>query len=235
MSDLLALVSIRDVVRETIFLAEESEDKYKKFLQLAINGYREFNKHHYNNTKRVKLTLDSNKIVPYPNDMIKCVAIYTHKDGEYLRLSKKDTMVDTTSLQSGVVLRDKDDGEGEDIRVNAYGFVGGIINEYGFYTEDKRNARFIFLTDRVTEVIIDYITNGISSDDDKIPVMCKQALQAWMLWQNALYDRRYNLGEKQVYKKNYDDEIRMFRNFQAPSLDEMADALNDFSTQLPNR
>lgn len=235
MSDLSALISIREVVRETLFLTKNDDSEYKRFLQYAINGFREMNKHHYKNTKRTKLTMDSNYIIPFPSDMVLCVNIYIPLNGEYVRLTKKDTIVDTTSLQSGVVVRNTDDGENEDILITTSGFKGGALNSYGYYTEDKRNARFIFLTNYRTEVIVDYITNGISTDDDNIPTMCKQALQAWIKWQNALDDRKYNLGEKQIYKQNWDEEIRMLRNFQAPSLQEMADYLNNSSTQLPTR
>ena len=119
---------IKDIVKETVWLADKGEGKYKKFLQHAINGFREMNKHHYKNTKRVKLTMDSNYIIAYPSDMILCVNIYVPVNGEYKRLEKKDTLVDTTSLQAGVTIRDEEDGEGEDIMVNAEGMGAGTVN-----------------------------------------------------------------------------------------------------------
>jgi hypothetical protein len=235
MSDLAGLVSVKDVVKETIWMANKGEGFYKKFLQHAINGFREMNKHHYKNTKREKLTMDSNYIIPFPNDMVLCVNIYVPVNGVYKRLSKKDDLVDTTSLQAGVTIRDTADGEGESIQVNNYGMGAGTTNIYGYYTEDKRNARFIFMTNYRTEVIIDYITNGISSSDDLIPTSCKQALQAWMLWQDSLYDRNYNLGEKKLYFDNWDTQSRMLTNFNAPSLQELSDEINSMATLLPTR
>lgn len=237
MSDLSGLVSIKDIVRETLWFAKrgDAESNYKRFVQYAINGYRELNEHHFKNTKRVKLEMDDNHIIPFPDDMIKAVNIYIPLEGRYVRLTREDTMVDTTSLQAGVIVRDEDDGENEDIKVVVAGFRGGITNEYGYYTEDIRNSRFIFLTDYRTEVILDYISNGISTTDDAIPVMCKDAIQKYLIWQEAFWERTYNLGEKDMYKNEWLDALRMLRNFQAPTLEEMADMMNNYSTQLPIR
>jgi len=235
MSDLSALVSVKDIVKETLWLAKRRESDYNRFLQLAINGFREMNKHQYKNSKREKLTMDANHIIPFPNDMIYCVNIYVPVDGTYKRLTKLDALVDTTSLQAGVVVRDTYDGEGQDIRVNNYGMGAGNTNLFGYYTEDRRNSRFIFLTNYRTEVILDYITNGITSDDDYIPTKCKQALQAWIIWQDALYDRSYNLGEKDLYFRNWDEQRRLLTIFEAPSLQEMADSLNAMRTRVVTR
>lgn len=231
MSDLSALISLREIVRETIFLAQKGEEDYERFKQYAINGYREFNKHHYNNAKRVKLTMDDNHIISFPDDMIKLLNVYVPVNGTYARLTKRDSLVDTTSLQSGNVTRNEDDGENQDILVKIVGYYTQPINGHGYYTEDKRNGRILFLTDYRTEVILEYISNGISVDDDRIPSVCKQALQAWIMWQNALYDRQYNGMEKETYRQNYIREERLLRQIQMPSLEQLKDEWNNNSTQ----
>lgn len=235
MSDLAGLVSIKDIVKETVWLANKGEGKYNRFLQLAINGFREMNKHQFKNTKREKLTMDSNYIIPFPNDMVMCVNIYVPVDGKFKRLSKLDDLVDTTSLNGGNVVRNTDDGEGEDIKVNNYGMGAGTTNLLGYYTEDRRNARFIFLTNYRTEVIIDYITNGITSGNDYVPTACKQALQSWIMWQDSYYSKEYNLGEKDLYYKAWDEQRRLLMTLQAPSLQEMSDSLNAMATQIITR
>jgi hypothetical protein len=237
MSDLAGLVTIESIVKETLWFAKrgDAESNYKRFFQYAINVYRELNKHSFNNSKRTKLTMDSNYIIPFPSDMIYCVGVYVPVSGEYKRITKKNSLVDTTSLQAGVTIRDTEDGEGDDILINLRGAGAGSLNEYGYYTEDWRNARFLFLTDYRTEVIIDYITNGISSGQDLVPIMCKDALQSGIMWQEARFSREYNLGEKQMHKAEYKDSLRMLTSMQGMSLQEMADEMNNMSTQLPTR
>ena len=235
MSDLSGLVSIKDIVKETVWLAEKGEGKYNRFLQLAINGYRELNKQYYKNTKRVKLTMDSNYIIPFPSDMVMAVNIFVPVDGTFKRLSKKEDLVDTTSLSGGNVVRNTDDGEGQDIKVNNFGMGMGTTNLFGYYTEDKRNARFIFLTNYRTEVILDYVTNGITSGDDNIPTLCKQALQSWIMWQDSYYSKDYNLGEKQLYEREWDKQSRLLQAMQTQTLDEMSDAFNAMATQMISR
>jgi hypothetical protein len=237
MSDLSGLVSIESIVKETLWFAKrgDAESNYKRFFQYAINGYRELNKHHFKNTKRVKLTMDSNNIIPFPYDMVYCVNIYIHLNGEYIRMSKRNTMVDTTSLKAGVTFRDTEQGENEDMISNVLGFQAGTLNEYGYFTEDIRNSRFIFNTTYTTDVIIDYITNGISSGSDLVPTMVKDALQSYIMWQESRWSREYNLGEKQLHQETYKDSVRMLLSMQAPSLEEMADDLNRIGTQLPTR
>lgn len=235
MSDLRALVSIKEIVKETLWFAGKGESEYKKFLQYAINGFRELNKHHYNNAKQAKLQMDSNFIIPYPMDMVKDVAIYVPVNGEFKRLTNKNSLVNTVSLQSGVEVRNTDDGENASILTRTTGYQPGIHNTYGYYTADNRNKRFIFVTNYRTEVILSYISNGISSDNDEVSTIVKEALQAYIMWQNAYYDRSYNGMEKQMYFNAWDTAFRMLRNIQAQTLDELADDILNMSTLLPQR
>ena len=131
--------------------------------------------------------------------------------------------------------RDEDKGECEKIYVGGYGFNAGIENRYGYFIPDYENRRFILLTDERRTVYLDYSSIGISSDADLIPVITKDALQAYIVWKLAFYDAKVPMNDKMLKKEIYDEEILKLESMYSFNLDTLRDVLNDVATGLPTR
>ena len=231
-----SLVKLSDVVKETLWFTERPSSDYRKAYQHAINGYRELAKHHLADCVRTaKLTMDSNYIASFPDDMLQWIKVSISKDGVKWPLTQKRDLINTTSTVYGVETRDEDKGEGEKIYVGGYGFNAGIENQYGYFIPDYENRRFIFLTDERRTVYLDYSSIGISSDADLIPVITKDALQAYIVWKLAFYDAKVPMNDKMLKKEIYDEEILKLESMYSFNLDTLRDVLNDVATGLPTR
>lgn len=231
-----SLVKLSDVVKETLWFTDRPNSDYKKAYQHAINGYRELGKHHLADCVRTaKLTMDSNYICSFPDDMLQWVKVSIAKDGVKWPLTLKRDLINTTSTVYGTESRDTDKGEGEDIMVGGYGFNAGIENFYGYFIPDYENRRFIFLMNEVRTIYLDYSSIGISSDTDLIPVITKDALQSYIVWKLAFYDAKVPMNDKMLKKEIYDEEILKLESMYSFNLDTLRDVLNDTATSLPTR
>ena len=98
-----SLVSLSSVVNETLWFTDRKDSDYRKAYQHAINGYRELAKHHLADCVRTaKLTMDTNYIASFPDDMLQWVKVSISKDGVKWPLTQKRDLINTTSTVYGV-------------------------------------------------------------------------------------------------------------------------------------
>ena len=233
---LSSLVKISDIVKETLWMAERDDSFYKRFYQHCINGYRELSIYHIaDNIRTAKLTMDTNYMVSFPDDMLQWLKVSVSVEGQKVTLTHKRDMVNTTTLVYGIETRDTTSGEGDVLRDGSYGFGAGIENEYGYFEVDYENRRFLFISDQRREVFLEYTSLGISSDSDMIPVVCKQALQSYIMWKDSYFDRSSPMNDKMMKKQVYDEEIEKLRAIYTFTLDGLRDILNNAATSNPTR
>jgi hypothetical protein len=202
----MSLIEAKGIVLEAIELAERPQSDYTRMWKLLVNEYRNLNLYHINNVRFRKVEMSNQKIIVYPDDMIKLLGCYVPYQGEIVKLSKKK-LVPTTSLQSGVTIRDVEDGEGEAIKVDVLGKVAKPHNVFGYYYDYKRERYIVFMTESRTEVILAYQTNGLTAGDTLIPLEYKNALLYGMLYKDILL-RKNTQWRTQEVKMLYDEEIR---------------------------
>lgn len=178
-----SLVTIRSIVQGMFLLSELPEGYDIKMTQLAINGYRELNLVVLPDGRTVdKFTMDSNNIIYLNDDVTHINAIYVPYEGELWPLTLRDTIVPTTSESGGSEILDPDWGEGVTLSDRrAYYAARGGDNVYGYYNPDYQKRRVIFRNVSRSEVLMDYMTSGISlTEETYVPTYAKSALEAYV-------------------------------------------------------
>ena len=223
---LQGVIRLSDIVHETLWLSGRDENYYQRFKQYAIDGFRELNRFHIaDGIKTVRLIPDSNYIVPFPDDLIQWVKVSIADRGEKYTLTERNDMVNTVTISGGYKSRNVM-GEGDAIGVGGNRMPGGIENVYGYFTVDYKNRRILLLMDSLRPIYLDYISVDIDSDNDYIPVIVKPCLTAYIMWQDAYYDRETPMNDKLLKKQVYDEEVSKLRASYTFTLDSLRDALN---------
>lgn len=221
-----ALVRINDIVNELLFLTGRDDSYYPRYLQLCINGYRDLAKHHIQDSVKTRKLLPNEQfVVFYPEDALRVLNVYVNIGGMKESLTQRKDMVDTDTMVGGVPYR-LYDGEGAPLGVYGNSMPGGIHNTVGYYVDDVDNRRILLLMDAVTPVFIEYTSIGIDDMDDAVPVVVKEALEAYVLWKLSLYDRNAAINERMLRKTIYDEEVMKLRSMYTFNLNELKDALN---------
>ena len=178
-----SIVTLRSIVEGMFLLSELPEGYDMKMTQLAINGYRELNLVVLPDGRTIdKFTMDSNEIIYLSDDVTHVNAIYVPIEGQLWPLTKLDTIVPTTSESMGSEVLDSDWGEGVRIteRRTYYAARGGD-NVYGYFYPDYQRRRIIFRNVSRSEVLMDYMTSGISlTEETYVPTYAKSALEAYI-------------------------------------------------------
>lgn len=223
---LQGLIRISDIVHEALWLSGRDENYYKRFLQHALNGYRELSKFHIKDSvKTVRLMPDSMQIVDFPDDMVNWVKLSVNVGGMKETLTYRGDMVNTTTISSGQETRSTY-GEGAVLGVGGNSMPGGIENIYGYFTVDYEARRFLLYMPTVTPVYLDYVSVGIDSENDYVPVIVKDCLVAYIMYKDSYFDNKSLMNDK-LFKKNvYDEEVSKLRSCYTFSLDALRDALN---------
>lgn len=202
----MSLIEAKGIVLEAIELAERPQNDYRRMWNLLVNEYRDLNMYHINNVRFKKEVMSNQKIITYPPDMLKLIAVYVPYNGEIVKLSRKG-LVPTISTQYGKEIRDAEDGENEALLVDVDGYVAKPHNVFGYYYDYKRERYIVFVTDERTEVILAYNTNGLTSENTLIPLEYKNALLYGILHKDSLFRKnpQWRIGE---LKQLHDEEVR---------------------------
>lgn len=182
MSDLNAYIDINRLVDGVLFKMDFDKALRQRFLQFAIDGYRELNIYTINTSEIAKVTPDPDTgIIPFPNDLVKLLDVAIPINGVMWSLTLNRKIIPTTTLVGGEETLDKDIGEGEEgyiVNMDA----GGRNRSY--YNVDYRNRRIIVRAFSSPIVYLTYTPTGVSLDQDTlIPVMYKEALESYIRWQ----------------------------------------------------
>lgn len=209
-----ALATIREVVDGILLKSELPESRAVQITQIVIDGYRELNLVVRDEGRIVELfTMDSNYIIYMPDDLIKVNDIFVPRDNSIWSLTRRtDIPLVTTTLLGAEVIPD-DWGGGKDISHGKGIFyeTTGARNYEGYYTIDMVKRRILFRNVNRSEVMLDYVTSGLSRVDvTYIPMEAKPALEAYTMTELAAYGiipfQTYDL-----HKRRYEDQKSILR------------------------
>jgi len=198
------LIEAKAIVLEAIELAQLPQSAYGRLWKMLVNEYRDLNLYAINNVKFSKVAMDNNKIIYYPDDMVKLIAVYVPYNGEMVKLTKR-RLVPTTSLTNGVVNRNVEDGENEPVSIEIRGRGAVPHNPFGYYYDYKHERYLAFVTESRTEVVLGYQTSGMSSQDTLIPVECKNALLWGIIYKDTLMSKNPQWKTQDVYRLHQDE------------------------------
>jgi len=239
MADLSSIQLLRDVVKKALWQAKRPKTDKMRFLEFAIDGLREMRLYHVREGIKVqKSTPDSINTVDFPEDMEDYVAVGIPINGELWTLTRRDTIITTTTTVDEAETLDSTDGEGvaiDDSQPLTFAGRGGM-NVHGYYYADWENRRFVINSNSRTEILIYYISNGVDTTDDGVYVPKKYvpALISYIVWQDACFvegkEMRAQYLEQQWEKRKHE-----LKEAEMPSIDEIADELYYTIYQTPRR
>jgi hypothetical protein len=213
-NDTSALITFDQLIQGMMLKGEHPDSEYNRMIQIAIDGYRELNLVVLPEGRNIeKFTMDSNYIVYMPDDLILVNRICVPIDGELWPLTKRDSIVPTTSESGGSEVLDEDDGEGVDVTNKGiyYSRKGGR-NYEGYFRPDYRKRRIIFRNVSRTEVLMDYVTSGVDlTETTYIPIYAKTALEAYIRLYQEYNKMQPNPNNIAIYKDLYDTQKSICR------------------------
>jgi len=230
MGDSSRTVSLKNNVKCTLFLGRKAKDLYFRFFQLAVDSYRDFCLFHIDNKKTALVDMDENNCISFPDDYLSLIAIGIPLHGKLFVFTKDHELLTIVTTDPVYGWTDQIDEKSQ----SGYG-AGGGKNDY-YFNEDPENQRFIFNGVQRSEVILQYVSSGISATaETSVPVIHKPIIQAYILWKDSIYDPNTALNQKMILEADYNQEVRKIRALAMPSIQEIKDEFYKSYKQTPKR
>jgi hypothetical protein len=228
-----ALQTIKEVVKKALWAAKKPRSKFFLFLELAIDAYRDLRLHLVMEGKTwKKCTVTTftggdagTGTIDFPAEFEDFLSIGVPIDGELWTLTRRDSIIQTTSLSGVIEVQSSTVGEGVG---NNTDYDYGGQNTRGYYAIDWENRRIFLngLDTDITEVILFYKTSGtMINTTTYIPNKYIPAMIAKILFAFVQYDDNVNPNRRQELLFNMQQEEMKLRNLEAPTLNELMDAV----------
>ena len=255
--DTPGLITLRYCVMSTVNeLNEEPMQYYRRYMQLAIDGFRELKIKYINAPKVAYLAVDTDtKTVQLPTDYVDYVKIAVTQNGQVWTLTRNDKLHLPKGYQCGVDILTSSRQELENIDTSSWGgyyftdhlysgrwvtdmyAIGGGFNTAYYRIDEERRQIVLNGTVPNDEIILEYISTGINlCEDTLIPVQALGAIKAYIHWKRVEYDPRVPMGEKARKEALYYVQVRDLNfNEDMITLDEYFDQLYETFKQTPKR
>jgi hypothetical protein len=223
------LISLENLVEETLAITKRPDSDYKSFFQIAIRGYMDLRIHVVKQgRKQSVLTISDINKVDFPDDFVDFISIGVVDGGKIWRLSPNKDFIVVTTEGGDEETQDENEGQGVSIpneSVSGYYARGGSNNKGYYQIEwDKRRIGLINVSEDT--VILTYITSGIDVDNTTyIPIKYIPALQSYIAWWSIALDNNIPLSQKQMAEHTYIMMRNQLRKSESPTLEEYEEAL----------
>lgn len=222
-----ALRPLEDVVREFLLMFRKTTDDYVLYLSHACACVRDFRLYHSNEVITAKVTVNANKWIDMPDDLIGFNDLLIPINGRFWSFTQQKDIVNTTTFTGLVEGRDEDEGEGADIVhsiSDGYG-ARGAVNDYN-YTIDW-NARRIYVDGIESDtVVLKYVSSGITvGAETTVPELIVPVIHSYLLLKETYWLPEF-IRERDMREKDYNKEVLKVRNFiNSLSYDQIRDIL----------
>lgn len=233
MANISSQISLDAFVKRLLGKENKTNDDYLRYMQIAIEGLRNFHIQHYNIEVTKVITVDTTtSTFAYPTDYVRYTMIGTPIDGRWWYFTRDNEMAPLT------------DDDGTEIQttlpniadyVHPSDFSSGGGNNLYYFREDHKNRRIQVSGFTPSVIVLKYVSNGIDSGGDiNIPDYSTLALEAYVRLNLADYDDH---AESTIHrlKRQYDDRVKMMKRAQRPPLRDLIDTINATSSQLLRR
>lgn len=233
MADTSGVITLKDLVKRVLLKADLGQDKYWKFYQLAIDGYRELRlfdgSEGLNYSKQTVISATNS--INFPSDCIKVVDVSVPIDGELWPLMKENKIVPTTS--SGTL--DPDWGEGEDLkRLRSYSYQTRGVSTEGYYTVNYHDRTIILRNTTATQVFLLYKSSGTEvGDTTNVPIQYYPQIEAYVMKESTAYTNPALSAQFEVKYNNERDRVRWLAN--VDSAEQIRNWFYKLYTQMPTR
>ncbi|MCE9537884.1 MAG: hypothetical protein K8R85_01520 [Bacteroidetes bacterium] len=244
-------VTIDSIVNDYIEQSEQSAHKYFKLWQLAFRGMERLGINFFYQIRSVKLPLNPNKTVTLPNDFINYTKIgVLNSAGEIaiLKYNPKQTFLgDQMPNREQMVVDDSVQTYSEwnanfffnywngTSYTNQYGFPSGGVDIGSFNIDNTNGVILLNQHFNYDYLMVEYISSPNPDEDYQVPVQFREALVAWLGWQEIMYmpnTRKGALGDKRDRRNNFFNERRLAIAEYSPFRLEDAYELSQTATRL---
>ena len=200
---------------------KNSEAEYLRYFNIALRGLKELNMDAGKDIKSIELTVLSNGSVDFPADYVGYTKLgRIDSDGRVHVLGVDRRRVRKTTFQSTSIINSTDSDDYfifKNFMFNGnlgsiYG-IGGGNNAVGYYTEDRKNNRFIFNGGlKGKRIVLEYITDGSSDEPNgeiNVDPYLEEALMAFIYWRSIQRKRGIQQFEKESARREYYNEKRL--------------------------
>lgn len=237
MGEISGLITLGQFVNNMLFKMNKPNDEYLRYFKIASDGLRHLSMHKLGYLTHTKLVVDTDtNTINFPDDYVGYVSLNVPSAGRGWSFTRDDSITPTTSTDiNGDEYLDTDDGEGvnlgQEVSYSGYGARGGI-NDY-YFSVDHKKRRFIISGLSADFVVLTYISTGINATTETyVPLSVEEALEYYVRWKDAEYkDEQTQMLKKQLF----DEAQRRLVKFNAPSLQEIKDAIYRSSSQSLHR
>jgi len=237
MAHTASLINIETAVSRFLFKYKLPTEDALIFTEHACNCYRDFRLYDSNQVVTAKVTVNANRWIVMPDDMVTFVDLCTPVNGAWWSFTERKEIVNTTTFTGLVEGRDADVGEGVDLTTpttSGYGAKGGI-NDYN-YTLDWEQRRIYVDGIESATVVLMYGSSGIeTSGTTQIPEFITPMLDAYLLWKSSYWNPELK-RERQLLERDYDRARLSTRNLiNSMSYSQWRDVILSSVTQVPIR
>lgn len=228
MSQVRNFITLDSVINDYIDASEQSIHKYAKLYNIAYRGMEQMGLDFFYKIKSVKIPVNANKTVSLPSDILQYTKIgVLNSRGEIIPLKfnnkltyfadqlpdraakTQDDTLQNIYVQDSPIFYNYWDGNGF---TNVYGIPSGSPF-VGNFNVDIANGVILFNENFYYDyVMIEYISAPDSQEQYMIPIQFREAIIAWLSWQDIAYmpnSRRGTLGDKRDRKNNFFNERRL--------------------------
>lgn len=243
-----SIQTLHEVVKKALWVAKKARSNYFLFLELAIDAYRDLRLHlvmegwTWKKCTVTALTGGSagSGVIDFPEEFEDFIKIGVPVNGELWTLTRRDSIITTTTISGISETQDSDVGEGVEVAnwIDQELYTKGGQNLRGYYTIDWDNRRIFVngLDSSVTEVILIYKSSGVMINATTwIPNKYIPALIAKILYAQTQYDNNFPASRRQELYYNMQQEEIKLRNLESPTLDEFMDAVYSTYHLTPKR
>lgn len=238
MADTKGLITLKNLVEELIFKQKKDRSYYKRYMQFAIDGMRDFSLFHSKAVTTKKVEMNDIGIVTVPTDYLSFIDIAMPYGGTMWSLTRRDDMIQTTTLVNGDETYDEDMGEGVELSsTGGYGMnAKGGKNDYYYTFID--NSRIMVRNTPTRTLFLQYISSGVNLDSGSqtyIPVTAKALLHRYIMKEEILFNEKANKQLIDYYRKEYNREVAKYRALTRMNDTELKDLFYSTMSYTPKR
>lgn len=221
-------ISLDSIVNDYIEQSEQSVHRYFKLWQLAYRAMEQLGISFFYEVRSVKLPVNPNMTVTIPNDYVNYTKIgVLNSAGEIaiMKFNSKQTFLGDLLPNRKAMTTDSSIATYTELGgnfffnywngssySNQYGFPSGGVDVGSFNIDQSNGVILLSQHYKYDYLMLEYIASPNPSEDYQVPVQFREAIIAWLGWQDIMYmpsTRKGALGDKRDRKSNFFNERRL--------------------------
>lgn len=221
-------ITLDSIINDYIDASEQSIHKYVKLWNIAYRGMEQMGLDFFYVIRSVKLPVLGNQTVQLPNNFLRYTKVgvlnsrgevvpliynnkmtfYSDQDPDRQSKTIDNTFLALCNFNAPVFYNYWNN----DAFTNIYGVPSGAPYQGSFNIDEAAGVILLNEQFNFDYIILEYVASPVEGDACNIPVQFREAMIAWLAWQDIAYvpsSRKGNLGDKRDRKNNFYNERRL--------------------------